>query len=108
MKIADNNEMETAQRFETKEIAHIEVYGRHHGKMVAKLKNISSSGAFFEISQSEYVPRRGDMLCVTVHLNSLKKSHVIHAQVVWGRGLGFGAQFVTTNDLVAKMLQKTA
>ncbi len=100
--------MTTALRFDTKEIAHIEVYGRHHGKMVAKLKNISSSGAFFELSQSEYVPRRGDMLCVTVHLGSLKKSHVIHAQVVWGRGLGFGAQFVPKEELVTKMLQGKA
>lgn len=96
----------TAQRYDTKEIAHIEVYGRHHGKMVAKLKNISSSGAFFELSQSEYVPRRGDMLCVTVHLSTLKRSHVVHAQVVWGRGLGFGAQFVAKDDLVTKMLSK--
>lgn len=95
----------TAERFETKELAHIEVYGRHHGKMVARLKNISASGAYFELAQSEYVPRRGDMLCVTVHLSSLKKSHVIHAQVVWGRGLGFGAQFVAKDELVAKMLQ---
>ncbi len=100
--------MTTALRFDTKEIAHIEVYGRHHGKMVAKLKNISSSGAFFELSQSEYVPRRGDMLCVTVHLGSLKKSHTIHAQVVWGRGLGFGAQFVPKEELVTKMLQGKA
>ncbi len=100
--------MTSALRFDTKEIAHIEVYGRHHGKMVAKLKNISSSGAFFELSQAEYVPRKGDMLCVTVHLGSLKKSHVIHAQVVWGRGLGFGAQFVPKEDLVTKMLQGKA
>ncbi len=95
-------------RFETKELAHIEVYGRHHGKMVAKLKNVSSSGAFFELAQSEYVPRRGDMLCVTVHLTSLKKSHVLHAEVVWGRGLGFGAQFVAKEELVTKMLQGKA
>ena len=94
-----------AIRYDTKEIAHIEVYGRHHGKMVAKLKNISSTGAFFELSQSEYVPRRGDMLCVTVHLSSMKRSHVVHAQVVWGRGLGFGAQFVAKDELVTRMLQ---
>jgi hypothetical protein len=94
-----------SKRYDTKEIAHIEVYGRHHGKMVAKLKNVSSSGAFFELAQSEYVPRRGDMLCVTVHLSSLKKSHVLHAQVIWGRGLGFGAQFIPKEELVTKMLQ---
>jgi len=97
----------TAQRYDTKEIAHIEVYGRHHGKMVAKMKNISVSGAFFELAQSEYVPRQGDMLCVTVHLGTLKKSHIVHAQVVWNRGLGFGAQFVAKDELVAKMLLRT-
>lgn len=96
----------TAQRYPTKEIAHIEVYGRHHGKMVAKLRNLSASGAFFELSQSEYVPKRGDMLCVTVHLGTIKKSHTIHAQVVWNEGLGFGAQFVARDDLLTKMLVK--
>lgn len=98
----------SAERFDTKEVAHIEVYGRHHGKMVAKLKNISASGAFFELAQSEYVPRRGDMLCVTVHLSTLRKSRTVHAQVVWGRGLGFGAQFVAKDDLVTRMLQNLA
>ncbi len=95
-----------AQRYETKEIAHIEVYGRHHGKMVAKLRNISASGAFFELSQSEYLPKIGDMLCVTVHLGSLKRSHIVHAQVVWNRGLGFGAQFVSKDDLLSRMVIK--
>lgn len=94
-----------SERYETKETAHIEVYGRHHGKMVARIKNISTSGAFFELSHTEYVPRPGDMLCVTVHLATLKKSHVVHAQVIWGRGLGFGAQFVGKDELVTKMLQ---
>jgi len=94
----------TAQRYETKEIAHIEVYGRHHGKMVATLKNLSASGAFFELSQAEYVPRKGDMVCVTIHLGTLKKSHVVHAQVVWSEGVGFGAQFVTRDGLITKIL----
>jgi hypothetical protein len=95
-------------RYETQETAQIEVYGRQHGKMQARLKNISSSGAFFELSQSEYVPQRGDMLCVTVHLDSLKRSHVLHAEVVWGQGLGFGAQFVPKEELVSKMLQQSS
>lgn len=95
-----------AQRYDTKEIAHIEVYGRHHGKMVAKLRNISASGAFFELAQSEYVPKKGDMLCVTVHLGSIKKSHTLHAQVVWNRGLGFGAQFLSRDDLLSRMVVK--
>ena len=96
--------MLNSERYETKEIAHIEVYGRHRGTMVAKMRNISVTGAFFEMSQSDYVPKQGDMLCVTIHLGSLKKSHVVHAQVVWNRGLGFGAQFMPKEEIVTRMI----
>jgi hypothetical protein len=93
-----------AQRFDTKEVAQIEVYGRTHGKIVARMKNLSTTGAFFELAQSEYVPRQGDMLCVTVHLSSLNRSRIVHAQVVWNRGLGFGAQFMLRDELVTRMI----
>lgn len=93
-----------AQRFDTEEVAQIEVYGRNHSKIVARMRNLSSTGAFFELAQSEYVPKQGDMLCVTVHLPSLNRSRIVHAQVVWNRGLGFGAQFMMKDELVTRML----
>lgn len=94
----------SAERFVTKEIAHIEVFGRHVKKIVARMVNVSSTGAFFEMSQTDYVPKEGDMVCVTVHLSSLKKSRVVHAQVVWNRGLGFGIQFMSKDEIVSKMI----
>lgn len=94
----------SAERFVTKEIAHVEVYGRHVKKIVARMVNVSSTGAFLEMSQTDYLPREGDMVCVTVHLTTLKKSRVVHAQVVWNRGLGFGIQFMGRDELVTKMI----
>lgn len=94
----------SAERFVTKEIAHIEVYGRHVKKIVARMVNVSSTGAFLEMSQTDYVPKEGDMVCVTVHLSSLKKSRVVHAQVIWNRGLGFGIQFMGRDEIVTKMI----
>jgi hypothetical protein len=93
-----------AQRFETQEVAQIEVYGRAHSKIVARLKNISTTGAFFELAQSEYVPKQGDIVCVTIHLESLNRSRVVNAEVVWNRGLGFGAQFLLKDELVTRLL----
>jgi PilZ domain len=93
-----------AQRFETQEVAQIEVYGRSHSKIVARLKNISTTGAFFELAQSEYVPKQGDIVCVTVHLDSLNRSRIVNAEVVWNRGLGFGAQFLLKDELVSRLL----
>lgn len=93
-----------AQRFETKEVAEIEVYGRSSGKIVARMKNLSTTGAFFELAQTEYLPKQGDMICVTVRLSTLNRAHTVNAQVVWNRGLGFGAQFVLRDELVTKML----
>lgn len=105
--MSDNRGMSLVEkRFDTQEIAHIEVYGRYHGKMIARLLNLSKSGAFFEMSQSEYVPKTGDMICVTVHLPAIKRSHIIHAQVIWGRGLGFGTQFITRQEVMNKLLVK--
>jgi hypothetical protein len=93
-----------SQRFEAQEVAQIEVYGRAHGKIVARLKNISTTGAFFELTQSEYVPKQGDIVCVTFHLESLNRSRVVNAEVVWIRGLGFGAQFLLKDELVSRLL----
>jgi len=82
-----------AQRYNTKETAQIEVYGRN-GKVFCKLGNLSESGAFLEIVNSNYVPRSGDLIRITVLLRQLNKTHVVDAESVWARGLGLGICFL--------------
>ena len=65
--------MDTAKRFQTKEKALIEVYG-HIGTLGAHLRNLSQTGAFLEVSNGDYVPQKGDLLNLTVTLESLKKT----------------------------------
>jgi len=96
----------SARRFQTLETVHVEVYGRM-GTLMARMRNLSSTGAFLELSNGEYIPQNGDFLHVTVNLYSVGKSHSFDAEVVWNRGLGFGVNFIKKEQLLDKMLQKS-
>lgn len=97
----------TKKRFPTQEVAHIEVYGRM-GRAVAKMKNISSGGAFLELSNGDYMPREGDLVRATVHLNTIGRSRAVDGEVMWNNGLGFGIAFLKKDELLEKMFQKSA
>jgi len=97
----------SARRFTTLETVHVEVYGRM-GTLVARMKNLSSTGAFFELSNGEYIPQQGDFLHITVNLNTVGKSHAFDAEVIWSRALGFGVHFIKKEQLLDKMLQRSA
>ncbi len=95
----------TAERFPTSEIAHIEIYGRM-GKALARLKNLSTTGAFLELQNSGYVPKKGDLIRATVHLHQIGRSRVIDAEVIWTRGIGFGVCFVKKTELLSRMIHR--
>lgn len=96
-----------AKRFLTQELAQIEVYGRI-GKVFTKMGNLSTSGAFFEIISSNYMPRMGDLVRLTINLRSIKKVHVLDAEVIWCKGLGLGIQFLTPEQFRKRLSEKTA
>lgn len=83
-----------AKRFPTKEPARIEVIGRKVA-LFCRMTNLSSTGAFFEILNSNYTPRPNDQIRVTVNLKRVNKSHSINGQVVWCNGSGLGVVFNT-------------
>lgn len=93
------------KRFTTKELAQLEVYGRM-GKVFCRMSNLSKSGAFFEIINSNFNPKVGDLVRITVLLRQINKTHIIDAEVVWSRGLGLGLCFIKKNDLVGKLSSK--
>ncbi|MGZ3781193.1 MAG: PilZ domain-containing protein [Pseudobdellovibrionaceae bacterium] len=96
----------SAKRYNTNEIAQIEVYG-HVGTMFASLKNISQTGAFLEVQEgSTYVPQKGDLLNMTVTLNSLQRTHNVAAEVIWCNGVGVGICFINKEEVLERMMAK--
>ena len=101
------SETPSAKRFFTKELAQIEVYGRM-GKVFCKMANLSQSGAFFEIINSNYMPRSGDLVRVTVLLRQINKTHILDAEIVWCKGLGLGLNFLRKDQLMEKLAGRPA
>lgn len=82
-----------AKRYATEEYAKIEIYG-YPTVMTAQMKNLSLTGAFFEISNADFIPKRGELVNVTVKLNTLSKERKVEARVIWTKGLGMGVCFL--------------
>jgi hypothetical protein len=95
-----------AKRFLTQELAQIEVFGRI-GKIFCKMSNLSVSGACFEVISSNYMPKHGDLVRLTINLRSIKKTHVIEAEVIWCKGLGIGLQFLGATAFRKKLTEKS-
>lgn len=95
-----------AQRYETSEIAHVEVYGRM-GRVAARLKNVSSTGACIQLTSGTYRPNKGDLVRATVHLPQLGRSRAVDGEVIWSRGAGFGICFINKTSLLEKLFQQS-
>lgn len=98
---------EPAQRYRTKEMASIEVYGRN-GQVVANVKNLSSSGACIEWQGEDFEIREGDLIRMTVILKSLGRRHHVNAEVVWKEGRKGGVSFIPSNRVLDRLLEKSA
>lgn len=97
----------SAKRYPTKEVAQLEVYG-HIGTLVANIRNLSASGAFLEVSEGDYVPKKGDLLSMTVRLSTLQREHNVSAEVVWSKGLGLGVCFINKGEVLERMMAKSS
>ena len=98
--------MSSAKRYETNETAHVEVYG-HVGIINVNLKNLSASGACLEVSSGEYIPQKGDLLNMTVRLNSVQRTHNVAAEVIWSSGMGLGICFINKDQVLERMMAKS-
>ena len=96
----------TAKRHATKELATLEVHGRT-AKVQCRMNNLSVTGALFELINSNYVPKQGDLVRMTVSLRQLNRTHTLHGQVIWSRGLGVGVSFIKDRE-VYDILSKTS
>lgn len=91
-----------AKRYPTKEPARIEVYGRPEA-IFCRMNNLSSTGAFFEITHAKQMPRVGDLVQMTISLKQVNKTHILNGEVVWHKGMGIGVSFIKQKDIIAKL-----
>lgn len=94
-----------APRHHTFEIAHIEVYGKA-GEIVSCLRNLSTTGAFLELTAGPFLPQKGDLIRATVHLSTIKKTRVLNAEVVWTNDSGFGVTFIDKPELMKRLFSR--
>lgn len=102
MNVKVNPEQSTAKRHLTKEPARIEVYGKRE-VLFCRMNNLSSTGAFFEVLNSLYIPKIGDIVRVTINLKQVNKTHIINGEVVWFKGTGLGVSFLKQKELLEKL-----
>lgn len=98
--------MNTAQRFNVHEPTSIEVYGRN-ANIEAILTNLSATGARLEWEDEGWALQKGDLVCLTIHLSQLKKSHRVSAEVVWHKDKETGVNFIPPDQLLAKFQERT-
>lgn len=94
------------RRYPTDEFATLESLGSSE-RIDSKMYNLSVGGAYFEISGRPDL-RVGELMRVTVALNSMSREHQLHGRVVWTtpRGhvngdFGIGVHFIRPTDLAS-------
>ena len=95
-----------AERFETREKAALEVYGKP-GTVIADLRNLSSSGACLEWTQGDVHLKEGDVVRMTVFLRTLNRKHNLSAEVIWRDGNRSGVTFLRSDQVLSKMVERT-
>lgn len=97
----------SATRFATREKTSIEIYGQN-SLISATLKNLSSTGALLEAKDATARLQEGDLICVTIYLSQLKKSHRISAEVIWHQSGKTGVNFLNSEELVEKFMDRAS
>lgn len=97
----------SAKRYQTLEQAKIEIYGQA-ASLNAQMTNLSKTGAFFLVSNTRLLPKQGDLISFTVHLNSIPTERKVNAEVVWTNGLGLGVSFVTQDAILDRMFTNSS
>ena len=93
-----------AKRHTTREHVTVEVYGKS-GKTHCRMSNLSVTGAFLEIMNTGYHPKKGDVVRVTINLRQINKTHTLHGEIVWNKGLGLGVAFLKQQDVFKKLVK---
>lgn len=94
-----------SKRFITKQNATIEFYGLN-ASMDALMVNLSQTGAAFLLSNHSFSPNKGDLLNITVKLDTLARTRNVDAEIVWIKGTEIGVCFIPKDEVVERMLNR--
>lgn len=94
-----------AQRYDTKEKASLEVYGKG-GQLIASVRNLSMTGALLEWTQEDVTLEKGDLVRMTVILKTVNRRHNVNAEVVWRDGKRSGINFIRSEEVLEKMMDR--
>jgi len=95
----------SATRYMTKEKASLEIYGRG-GIFIADIKNLSTTGACIEWTDSQLSLQEGDLLRMTVLLKALNRKHNLNAEVIWRKGRKSGITFLKSEKIFEKIVER--
>lgn len=90
--------VQVAKRHPTRELVLMEIHGRAI-KIHCRMHNLSVTGAFLELTSSNLIPKKGELVRMTIALRQINKTHTLHGQIVWCRGLGLGVAFLKDKAL---------
>jgi hypothetical protein len=82
----------------------------HNGKLLAQMKNLSLSGAYFESLALEFELKIGDFIKMSIMAGEPSKQYVFDVKIVWTKplasgGFGFGATFVNKEEVYNHLLK---
>ena len=95
-----------SERFQTKEKASIEVYGRSQS-IIGDLKNVSKTGACVEWVNEGVDILKGDLIRMTVFLKTLNRKHLLSAEVVWRKDKAVGVNFIDPEKVLEKLVARS-
>jgi len=81
------------------------------GKIVARMKNLSMSGAYFESAQRDFELVAGDFVKMSVGIGQPPKQYVFDAKVVWVKPqqtpgvVGYGITFIDKEEVYNNLLK---
>lgn len=94
-----------AQRYNTKEKASVEVYGRS-GNIIASIRDVSVTGACLEWTQELVELEQGDLVRLTIVLKAVNRKHNLNAEVIWRQGKKTGVNFIKSDQVIERMMEK--
>lgn len=95
----------SATRYETREKASIEIYGKS-GNFVAQLRNLSVTGACLEWIHEDVNLLKGDLIRITVVLRAINRRHNVSGEVVWTNGRATGINFIKSTQVLEKIMER--
>lgn len=96
-------------RYLTDQVAEIYSEFNEH-RYQGVIKNMSLSGAYFEVADDTILINAGDFIKLSVSVGEPLKSHVLDVRVVWSKkqesgATGFGVTFVNKEDVYNHLLK---